>query len=119
VTWIRVEADAGDDQKWKLLGKECGIPADEAFGKVVRLWGRVIEQREDGDLSTVPDEAVEEWAHWTGKEGRFAKAFRKLFTSDGRIKGWADHQGKLIARRHADRVRKSSGTRPELVDGAA
>lgn len=118
MTWIRVEADAGDDTKWKLLGKRCGIPADCVFGKVVRLWGRVIDQQEDGDLSAVPDESVEEWANWRGASGKFAKAFRDICTTNGRIKGWAEFQGTLIARRHADRVRKSSG-KPHVIRGDA
>jgi len=119
VTWIRVEADAGDDTKWKFLGKRCGIPADCAFGKVVRLWGRVIEQQENGDLSQVPDEAVEEWAHWTGKPGLFAKAYREIGTTHGRINGWTEFQGALIARRRADRVRKASGKKPDIQPEAA
>lgn len=114
MTWIRVEADAGADTKWKLLGKRCGIDADCAFGKVVRLWGRVIDQQEDGDLSTTPDEAIEDWANWRGKPGLFAKAFRDICTSHGKIKGWDEFQGALISRRRADRVRKASG-KPHIV----
>jgi hypothetical protein len=111
---MRVEANAGADPKWYVLGKECGLSADECFGKVVRLWGRVIELRDDGDLSKVPDDTLEDWANYKGKPGRFAKAYRKLCTTDWQIKGWHDYQGKLIARRASDRARKAA-ERPRLV----
>ena len=78
VTWIRVETDAADDDKWKQIGKVLGLSADECFGKMVRLWGRVARKQPDGDLSGVADETVEEWANWRGRPGRFAKAFRSL-----------------------------------------
>jgi hypothetical protein len=108
VTWIRVQSNAGDDPKWARIGKVLGLSADECFGKMVRLWGRVADHEPEGDLSTVPDTRIEEWAHWTGKAGRFAKIFRQECVSDGWLNGWDELQGKLVARARVERQRKAA-----------
>lgn len=107
MTWIRVESNAADDQKWAVLGTRLGLSADDLFGKMVRLWGALAEYQADGDVSAVPDDRLEHWAGWKGKAGKFAKVYRAVCVSDGVVKGWMETNGKLASRRAADRDRKA------------
>lgn len=113
--WIRVNARLADDAEvrafafvlfqkapaWLAVRTTCGL--------LVSLWGRVIDEQEDGDVSGRDDHALEEWAGWGGKRGLFAKEFRARFTTDGMISQWDDYQGTLISRRERDRNRKRGG----------
>lgn len=110
--WIRVNARLADDADvrafafmlfpkapaWLAVRTTCGL--------LVSLWGRVIDEQEDGDLSDRDDYALEEWAGWGGKRGLFAREFRARFTADGKIREWDEYQGTLITRRENDRERK-------------
>jgi hypothetical protein len=110
--WIRVNARLADDAEVRAFAKvilprssvRLGIAA--ACGYLVTLWGRVIDEQEDGNLATRDDDVIEEWAKWDGKRGVFASAFRSAFTTDGKIREWDDYQGALIERREKDRTRK-------------
>lgn len=127
--WIRVNARLADDAgvqifaaslfprepSWRATALTCGL--------LVTLWGRVADERENGDLTDVPDSGLESWAGWHGKRGLFATSFRAQFVeANGVIKEWATYQGKLIERREKDRKRKrgdnSAGTPQEVHDGS-
>lgn len=117
--WIRVNARLADDADvrafafvlfpkapaWLAVRTTCGL--------LVSLWGRVIDEQEDGDVSGRDDHALEEWAGWGGKRGHFAREFRARFTTDGHIREWDDYQGTLINRRERDRFRKRTGKTKE------
>lgn len=107
MSWIRVETNAGEDPKWARMAKILGLSADECYGKVSRLWGKVAEHAPEGDLSEVPDERIEEWANWKGKPGRFARAFAKECLTHGKLDAWEEHQGQLVAKARAERERKA------------
>ena len=97
-----------------LLAARLRIPHAAAYGHVVMTWGGVAEHRVNGDIKNVPDAALERWAQWYGRPGRFAAVFRELFVgSTGAITGWVERQGKLIERAAAERARKLRGSSAE------
>ncbi len=110
--WIRVNARLADDADVRAFARalfpdlKAWIAVSAACGLLVTLWGRVIDEQEDGDLSGRDNDVLEEWAKWRGEAGAFALAFRDTFTADGMIAKWHEYQGPLIARRKLDRERK-------------
>lgn len=123
--WIRVNARLADDPDVRALARvlfpttALWIAVTATCGLLVTLWGRVVDEQEDGNLSGRDDDVLEEWAKWKGKAGVFAAAFRAAFTHDtGLIRGWREYQGPLVARREKDRTRKSAriarGTHAEV-----
>ena len=106
--WIRVETNVADNDKIHCFGNFLGISVEETLGFLVRTWGKVAEQRTDGDLEGVLDSTLESWAGWNKESGLFASGFREHFVNGYQITGWKDRQGKLIARQQADRERKKT-----------
>lgn len=112
--WIRVNAKLANDPEviafalailpkqpvWLAVRATCGL--------LCALWGTVVDEQEDGNVSTTRnDDVLELWAGWGGKRGVFATEFRARFVdADGTIREWSDYQGKLIERREHDRDRK-------------
>jgi hypothetical protein len=85
-----------------------------AFGHYCALGGAIAEHSPEGFIDGVPDAALERWAKWTGKRGRFAKAVRDVLQSpDGTYGDWLDSMGKLIERREKERARKLRGDSAE------
>lgn len=119
--WVGIDADAGDDVSFHQLRDALDAGADsprtvrgygarvsiaEAVGLVTLLYGRALRLAPDGDVSQVPDGALEQWAKWEGEPGVFARAFRRLFTSDGRIMTWDQVAGRLLKYREKEAERK-------------
>lgn len=110
--WIRVNARLADDAEVRAFARRllpdapAWLAVEAGVGLLVTLWGRVIDEQEDGNISQRDDDVLEEWAKWRGEAGRFATMFREAFAPDGRIKLWQEYQGSLIARREKDRERK-------------
>jgi len=64
---------------------------------LVDLWAFAAEMRPDGDLSGLPDEAIEAAAGWSGEPGALIAALERLRLLDGardsrRLHDWAEHQ---------------------------
>lgn len=119
--WIRVNARLADDKDVRAFARALlpDVPTwmavSCACGLLATLWGRCIDDQEDGIVSGVDDDALEEWAKWRGEPGKFAALFRERFVEkDGKIVLWDEYQGTLIARRAYDRWRKGGrkGPRP-------
>lgn len=104
--WIRVETNAGDNDKVWAFGDALGIDEVTAFGHLVKLWGGVAEHRPDGRLGDVSPRLLARWAGWRGDAEVFASAVHRLFLCDGVLCGWEARQGKLIERAERDRQRK-------------
>ena len=104
--WFRVEADASTDTKVARLADALRLPVAHAFGLTAGVWCGVARHADTGDLTGVTDASLETWAGWTGKRGRFAAEFRRLFIDpDNALHGWAQRQGRLIATMQKDRER--------------
>lgn len=108
MTWFRVETTAYSDPKWRRMGTRLGLSAEECFANVVGIWSGLADHQPDGNVSNVPDDALEDWAGWRGRTGRFAKVFREECVKDGIVKSWVEINGKLFERRDADAKRKAA-----------
>lgn len=105
ITWVRIERSIGDDPKVYQLAERTGLDVDAALGKLVRLFAAMAEKAKDGDLTTVPDQALEDWVRWRGRRGRFATAVRELFTEQGIVTAWERLNGAAIAKAERDAAR--------------
>lgn len=116
--WIRIDANIGRNPTvWKMADVR-GLSAVEIVGHLVMLFGNVAEHAPHGDVSSVSDRLIEEWAGWHGEVGAFASSFRDLFVTDGVIDGWEKRQGKLIERAAKEReraARRRSADHPPKV----
>lgn len=117
--WIRVDASAARDPKVAEFSEALGVSVPTAIGHLVMLWGVMAEHTPDGIVEGVGAKALEDWAGWRGKRGRFADAFTSIFTTDGIVSGWADRQGRLIERMKKDRERKRPGNSTETPRNSA
>jgi hypothetical protein len=118
--WIRVDASVGRDPAVSSFADAIGVSIPAAVGHLVLLWGCMAEHTPQGVLTPVGVKALEAWAGWSGKRGRFAAAFNEHFVTDGTVRGWIDRQGKLGERAEKDRARKartSSAEIPRSVQG--
>lgn len=106
ISWVRIDRAIGDDPKVHRLAEALGADVATVVGYLVFVFGHMAEQAKDGDLREVPDTALERWAGWTGRRGRFAAAFRTLLTTDGVVSAWTKHNGAAIEKAEADAQRK-------------
>jgi hypothetical protein len=111
--WIRVNARLADDPEVRSFARALfpampvWLSVHTSCGLLVTLWGRVIDEQEDGRLTDRDDDVLEEWAKWRGDPGAFAALVRSTFLDDaGVLKEWDTYAGPLIRRRERDRVRK-------------
>jgi hypothetical protein len=108
--WIRVDTDVADNPKIGRFAARLGLDVETTLGHLVRVWGKMAEQKSDGSLRGVTGMTIESWANWRGKKGHFAEAFRRAFVvKGGVVKGWGERQGKLVLRQIADALRKREG----------
>ena len=116
--WIRVASNIADDDKVWQLGERAGCDAFKAIGHLVTLWGVMTEQAKDGDLSRVSDAALERWAKWDGRKGRFAAAVRDtLCNESGVIAAWEKYQGAAIREAESDRKRAEDRRKAARTSG--
>lgn len=131
--WVAVDVDVGEHPTvWRLvhalISAESGAPASrkmrdgrvvvgitEVVGMLALLWGRVLRHAPDGDVSEVPDDALDAWARWDGTPGAFGAAFRRLMVTDGVITDWDVWNGNL----HAYRKRENDRKRENPTGGRA
>jgi hypothetical protein len=106
--WMRLDCDLARHEKMVVLRTSCGLPRDAhatAYGCVVALLSRLVEDRSDGNIAAIPAPVIEEWAYWPGAPGVFDAAFRKTFCTNDIIDGWW-RNAKLRERLDADAARK-------------
>ena len=116
MTWIRIDTDTPDNHKVaefhnRICPNGKRHPFPQTVGMVVMVWFYVADHATawDGNLKKVLDEQLEGAAFWRGEEGIFAHHFREVFCDGrGRIKGWLERQGKMIAykKKNAKRMRE-------------
>lgn len=108
ITWVRIDRGIGDDPKIYQLAETLKLDQDAVIGKLIRVFSQMAEHAQDGDLSNVPDSALEDWARWYTKRGRFAAAFRELFAPQGVVIAWDKHNGASILKAERDAERKAA-----------
>lgn len=105
ISWIRIARGIGDDPKVHALAEQLDLDVATVVGHLVFVFSEMAEHAKSGDLRGVPDTSLERWAGWTGKRGKFAPAFRALFTMEGVVSAWEKHNGAAIQKADADAER--------------
>lgn len=124
MTWIRWDTGTPRSEVVTFLADRLGVKPVTALGHYVALCCALGEERRDGRIDQVTDTALEHWALWAGKPGRFAAAIRawceapKAANPDhdaGELRGWW-RQRALLEKQEADARkpdgRKKAGTLP-------
>jgi len=110
MNWIKIATNIGNDPKVIRIANALGVGTPHAVGHIVLMLTGVAGSQQDGDLSRVPDDAVEVWAQWHGKgkkRGAFAAAVRaQLCDSQGVIVAWDRHNGSAMRDNERNRLRQ-------------
>jgi len=104
VNWIRIAVGIGRDPSVIALSRALGVSTPLTTGCCVLVFAEIPSVSRGGDLSGVSDDAIEAWAQWPGKRGKFAAAFRShLCTDEGVVRSWEKHNGAAI--RESDKAK--------------
>lgn len=96
MNWICVATNIKNDVSVALIADACKVRIAEAVGLVTNVYCAMPKGARDGNISTVPDLLLEQWASWEGKRGHFAKAFRANLCTDGIVRSWEKYNGAAI-----------------------
>ena len=118
MTWIRWECKTPNHELIAALAEELHVRRAEAHGLYAGTCCGFGEHQPDGDAAAVRDGALEKWADWQGKPGRFAAVFRALCLETrpeqadavGAGKGWW-RQAALLREQERRRLRPGQGSR--------
>lgn len=109
--WIRLNVDSPRDPRIGRLANALKLPPRYVFGMVVAVWCAMGEHAQDGDLASVSDATLDEWAGAGAarglKPGQFAVEFIKAFLDERRCDPqFREYQGKLVeeAQKARDRM---------------
>jgi len=107
--WVRIAVSIMRNSDTTTLSGALGVSVPTTTGHLVGVYAGMAEEKSSGDLSAVSDVALEQWAMWTGKRGRFASAFRaQLCTAQGVVRSWEKYNGAAIRESDTDRARKTA-----------
>jgi hypothetical protein len=86
--WIRVDSDVPRDPRISAFAAALRVPHALALGMVLKVWCAMSEHAADGDLSSISDAIIDEWAG-AGivrglKTGVFAACFAEYFLDETR-----------------------------------
>lgn len=117
--WFACSSDILTDPKVARFAVALGVAREAAVGHLVGIYGGLAKHGDEhGDLSTITDDVLEDWARYRGEPQAFARAFREHFQdADGCLHNWQARNGGNIRRARAERDRKraeraSKGSRP-------
>lgn len=103
LNWVAVSKKIHRDLKTQGIAFLTKLDTDQTVGKLVRVFSAMADEAKDGDLSSVQDATLEEWAAWTGKRGTFAKAFREsMCDENGVVTAWEEYNGRAIRKADHD-----------------
>jgi hypothetical protein len=105
--WIVSETTIGRNTKFIRLGRTLGIDLAKVIGHLTLLWHSVLEQKEDGDITSWTEDDIEFYAQWDGKKGVFVKALyqeeHKFLDKIGKnvlIHDWLQTAGRYLIKRY-------------------
>lgn len=106
MNWIRVATGIKNDPRLAAMAEQLGTTIAHAVGLVVSTLCELPEHAKQGDVSAVPNLALERWAGWEGERDAYAFAFRTHMCTDaGVVSGWERHNGAAIRESDASRER--------------
>lgn len=103
MTWIRWDTEAPRSEVVAFIAHHLGLKVYAAHGLYVAMCLGFAVERPDGRIGEVTDTALESWAGWDGKRGRFAAVIRKwcaLSPDPDMLRGWHRNEAGLRKQRH-------------------
>lgn len=121
--FVAIDTDIAGDRVTYALAAELGVSRRDAVGILTLFYAGVAKHADDGNLSAILDEQIEDWCLWSGARGDLAILLRThLCDLSGVIRRWEDWNGAMIRKAKQDRERKrlaraASAERPRNVRG--
>lgn len=98
------------DPRIGAIAADCKVRIEHAVGMVCCVLMEFPEHARDGDVATVPDVMLEQWAMWSGEPGVLAAAIRARLCDDaGTVRAWEKHNGAALRKLESDVARKRGG----------
>jgi len=95
--WIRVSTGLQRHRKVRELAHDLRLRPVYVVGHLTALWGDVLEQQEDGNLSSWSDDMISMSADYSGDAPRFVSLLQKHGFLDGRIvHDWLEYVGPYL-----------------------
>jgi len=114
--WVESHAILLRHRKTRDLARELGTKRVIVLGMIHAFWHNVIEQREDGDLTSWTDAAiadccelyaVRDFMFFKGDDTDFVELLRKTGWMDGPLlHDWLDFAGRFLRTKYASRNRE-------------
>lgn len=107
MNWIRIATKMKSDPRMGAIAAACKVRIPEAVGLVCCVLMEFPDHARDGDMGSVDDVVVEQWAGWNGKMGTFGAAFRRFLCDEsGVVRAWEKHNGAALRKAETDIERK-------------
>jgi hypothetical protein len=107
MNWIRIATKMKSDPRMGAIAAACKVRVPEAVGLVCCVLMEFPDHVRDGDVASVDDVVIEQWAGWNGKVGTFGAAFRRVLCDEvGVVRAWEKHNGAALRRLESDLERK-------------
>lgn len=111
---MKVDRRLADSVLVRRASIDLCIPVAQAIGHFVALWGALADADRDGELASLPDTVIEDWACWDGEAvsdrngyGRYARYVREFHLDEnGRVKDWDKWAGSLTKQRNQNAERQ-------------
>ena len=83
------------------MANVLALPPVAILGHLHALWHAVLEQQEDGDLSSWPDDMIAHAAAYTGDAAAFVRALQEQKFLDGKVvHDWLDYAGRYLKNKY-------------------
>lgn len=106
--WIESHTSLRAHKKLKPLCDELKISRAQAIGHLHMLWWWTLENRGNGDLSSLFDRDIADACDWHLDPKKLIKALKSSgwLTKDMWINDWSDYAGRIMAMRASNRDRQ-------------
>lgn len=106
MNFVAIDTDISGDRVTYSLAISLKISRREVVGILTLFFAGLAKFQDNGDLSGVTDEQVEDWCLWEKKRGTLAPLLRaQLCDPQGLVRMWDEWNGKMIRRAKLERER--------------
>jgi len=125
MAWIESHTEIERHRKVLLMADELEMEPVHLSGHLHALWHAVLEQQEDGNLSTWPDSMVARQAQFNGDCSKFVSLLKKhkFLEENGLIHDWLDYAGRYLKNKYhtanprklkaIEKLHKSTSSQPK------
>jgi len=97
VAWIESHTVILRHRKIRTLAKDLRLKPVYVMGHLHALWHAVLEQQEDGDLSSWDDDLISDLSAYQGDAPQYVSLLQKHGWLDGKlIHDWMDYAGRYL-----------------------